>query len=222
MWGDVSRAYYLFHRSPFHQAVQLIRTVVRELLSNRCYYPLHLIAISPNSYYYRWDDKIKDFFNGVLSFHSYKYVTLSKLIDDIHKRYVRPEKLTNSVYIAVIKELLKGKVSFTEDDIMTLSKDIDKQELLIAEMYAVDEYGYTALHYASKFAKKDLVEMLLKHGADINMKTCFHNTAFRMGVYTANLDLVKMMISYHDDYKKERKKEILFRNRYTVITLTRR
>uniref|UniRef100_A0AAT9UQ19 Ankyrin repeat containing protein n=1 Tax=Apapanepox virus TaxID=3049969 RepID=A0AAT9UQ19_9POXV len=218
-WGDISRAYYLFHRSPFHQAVQLRRTVVvRELLSDRrylvkstdrCYHPLHLIAISPDTYYYRWDSEIKDFFNKVYDTH--KYIALDKLIESIYTHYVRPEKLTNSVYIAVIKEILKGKVSFTKYDIMTLSKDIDKQELLIAEMLldnrapinAVDEYGYTALHYACKFCKKDLIEMLLKRGADINMKTCLDNTAFRMAVYTGNLDLVKMMISYHDDYKKE-------------------
>ncbi|AAR83350.1 CNPV325 ankyrin repeat protein [Canarypox virus] len=223
---DVSRAYYLFHRSPFHQAVQLRRTeVVRTLLYNRkslvksvdrCYHPLHLIAISPSTYYNRWDGKMKDFVKRVLrSFDSIdingKYIALDKVIDKIHKDYVRSKQLTNSVYISVIKKVLKGKISFTEDEIMSLYKDINDQELLIAEMLlnngapvnAVDEYGYTALHYAAKFGKKDLVEILLKHGADINMKTCLHHTAFRMAVYTGNLDLVKMMISYHDDYKKE-------------------
>ncbi|ARE67572.1 SWPV1-309 [Shearwaterpox virus] len=217
------RGYYFFHHSPLHQAVQLRRTeVVRSLLLDRKYLvksvdkyllPLHLIAISPS--YFSWNQEVLYFLKEILTSSDDIHNVNKYLIQIISKisNYIFTNDLpNNSIYIAIIKEIMKGKLSFDKKEIMALSKDIDEQELIIANILldngapinAVDGYGYTALHYAAKFAKKDLVEILLRRGADINMKTCYESTAFEMAVCTNNIDLVNTMLTYHDNYKKEK------------------
>ncbi|KAG7387050.1 hypothetical protein PHYBOEH_008372 [Phytophthora boehmeriae] len=62
-----------------------------------------------------------------------------------------------------------------------------------ADMTAMDESGYTALHYAVS-SKNNMVSLLLEHGADVNATDKDHNTALHLAAKYCNIEAVLMLL----------------------------
>jgi ankyrin repeat protein/acetyl esterase/lipase len=61
--------------------------------------------------------------------------------------------------------------------------------------YAEDELGYTPLHRAVHYADKELVELLISNGADVNAKNKWGRTPLRWAIYNRDKVMIKLLVS---------------------------
>lgn len=78
------------------------------------------------------------------------------------------------------------------------------QELLEQTPDLVSSYssdGWTYLHRAAQFGREDIVDLLLKHGADVNVRAHngLANTPILCAVISRHEDLVKFLIAHGAD-----------------------
>jgi cytohesin len=70
---------------------------------------------------------------------------------------------------------------------------------LLAKGAKVDErdeaYEFTALHYAARFGNKNVAEVLIAHGADINAKDKWDYQPIHWAAYHDRADVVELLIS---------------------------
>ncbi|MFC1762656.1 ankyrin repeat domain-containing protein [Planctomycetota bacterium] len=60
--------------------------------------------------------------------------------------------------------------------------------------HLIEGEGATALHIASFAGKKDMVELLIAKGADVNLKSGFGNAPLHLAVSASHLDVVKVLV----------------------------
>ncbi len=58
-----------------------------------------------------------------------------------------------------------------------------------------DEWGHTALHYAARDGKLDIVELLLSLGAEVEAMDGFGRTALHMAAMWGQIEVVKFLVS---------------------------
>jgi len=77
------------------------------------------------------------------------------------------------------------------------NNNIKLVELLLqagADINAKNNYGWTALMWASKYGYKDVVKLLIKAGADINAKTYSGWTALISASGNGHIDVVELLL----------------------------
>ena len=123
------------------------------------------------------------------------------------------EKLQRSLYA----KLIHGKISNVETMVNLLRQGMqdikipeplhvfatvggsdadEKLSLLVRSGVDINTpiYGLNALQYAIEGNNKEMVRLLLKHGADISKKNDWQASAMSTAVYLGNLDIVEMLI----------------------------
>jgi ankyrin repeat protein len=74
----------------------------------------------------------------------------------------------------------------------------DITELLLDKGASVDErddvYEFTALYYAARFGNKNVAEVLIAHGADINAKDKWGYQPIHVAAYHDRSDVVELLI----------------------------
>ncbi|TPP62175.1 hypothetical protein FGIG_02402 [Fasciola gigantica] len=60
----------------------------------------------------------------------------------------------------------------------------------------VNQYRESALYVAAYFSEQEMVEILLKNGADVNCNTIEGNTPLHAAAYSGNVDLMKILINF--------------------------
>ncbi|AYP74186.1 ankyrin repeat protein [Fowlpox virus] len=81
-------------------------------------------------------------------------------------------------------------------------KNIELKKLLEEDISidALDNEGFTALHYSIKNENIKAVRMLLEYGADVNINTKTGDTVFDLAIRTNNSEIIKLVATYYDDY----------------------
>ena len=62
-----------------------------------------------------------------------------------------------------------------------------------ADLNVVDEYGATALHWASQEGHSEIMKMLIKAGADVNVVNKYGITALHLASLLGHSEIVKML-----------------------------
>jgi len=78
-------------------------------------------------------------------------------------------------------------------DVETVKTLLDKNPELIRSS---DENGKTALHYAARFGKKDIVELLLANKADINAKNKDGRTPLHQAAERSDGNLIELLLAH--------------------------
>ncbi|MEI8044967.1 MAG: ankyrin repeat domain-containing protein, partial [Verrucomicrobiota bacterium] len=78
-------------------------------------------------------------------------------------------------------------------DVETVKSLLDKNSELIRSS---DENGKTALHYAARFGKKDIVELLLANKADINAKNKDGRTPLHQAAERSDGNLIELLLAH--------------------------
>ena len=63
-----------------------------------------------------------------------------------------------------------------------------------AEVDARDKFGWTPLHYASKYGHLEISRVLIDHGADVNTRQRHHVTPMHISVENGRLGVVKLLL----------------------------
>jgi ankyrin repeat protein len=87
--------------------------------------------------------------------------------------------------------------------------DIKEIKLYIengADVYGRDKHGLIPLHYAVDKGQKNIAELLLSHGADINAKSDFYGaTALHLATGGGSCDVVKLLLTKGADVNAKMK-----------------
>ncbi len=84
-----------------------------------------------------------------------------------------------------------------KDDLNEVQKLIQKDSNSIADRD--DEYGRTPLHIAAEKGFKDIVQLLLAHGADVNAKDKYNNTPLHNAIHGNHIEIIMMLLNAHAD-----------------------
>ncbi|QRM15951.1 ankyrin repeat protein [Penguinpox virus 2] len=187
----------LFRYTPLYLAIEARRPKLVEILLNqkictdgyidinRNYGPLHVLTLLPETRYI------------ISNLNAQQYVSIvSKLISKAKKM-----KLCNSVSIPIIKEVLRGCTTLTNDELKELEKQVIEDELKIAKLLlsrgynvnAEDEYRYTPLRNAVINGNLELTKLLMANGADTTRKYDGF-TIFEIAALSPNINVVKEII----------------------------
>ena len=71
-------------------------------------------------------------------------------------------------------KMIQGLCDASSDGSIITVKKYLKDKILGLDL--LDDNGYTALHYACEYGRSDIVELLLDHGADIEISTYYPKT----------------------------------------------
>ncbi|UOX38542.1 ankyrin repeat containing protein [Finch poxvirus] len=160
-----------FPYSPLNQAVEARRYNIVEYLLNRDkkkyhvnkpmpymhngYRPLHVLTM------------VQDV-NDVLTY----LKATDSIIDDVNKLVDKANsmKLSKSVSVGIIKEVLRGNKYLSDDELRCLERHINEEEVKIARL-------------------------LIRHGADINILSEYGYSALMSATLNGNLSLVKLLLS---------------------------
>ncbi|ARE67556.1 SWPV2-ORF302 [Shearwaterpox virus] len=172
-----------FPYSPLNQAVEVRRYNIVEYLLNRDkkkyhvnkpmpymhngYRPLHVLTM------------VQDV-NDVLTY----LKATDSIIDDVNKLVDKANsmKLSKSVSVEIIKEVLRGNKYLSDDELRCLERRVNEEEVKIARLLIrhgadiniVSEHGYSALMSATLNGNLSLVKLLLskkaRHSPDVLMK----------------------------------------------------
>ena len=92
-------------------------------------------------------------------------------------------------------------VNIINNDIQSLKNYINSGHDLNIE----NNYGYTPLMYACVYNKIEVIELLLKHGVDVNKQTIYRETALFFAYAHGNnsLEIIKMLLDAGADINKQ-------------------
>ncbi|QRI43027.1 ankyrin repeat protein [Cheloniid poxvirus 1] len=123
-------------------------------------------------------------------------------------------KLLGSVSVSIVKQVLRGKTDFTEDDLIAIEEETKKEECKILNLLLehkedylneTDENGHTSIQNAFISKNITLIRLLLSKGATAKIDY-YGYSIFDLAVMTGNIDIVKDVINiYGYDYDKESK-----------------
>ncbi len=105
-------------------------------------------------------------------------------------------------------EVVSGEVYFVNDQFIEAAKncDIDRVNALLelgAGVNVVDNFGITALMYASVNGHIDTVNALLSHGADINFMNARGDTALIEAAKSNHIDIVDVLLKAGADMPQD-------------------
>nr|WCB86978.1 CPPV167 ankyrin repeat protein [Cooks petrelpox virus] len=219
--------------SPLHQAIHARRdTLVEKLLNiynydvnakdvDSKYFPLHTVTTLPSfyeaSYLLEMSNSVERYIHMSMKVIKNLCLPTSVYISLIKKainsnRFLEIELL----YEYVNNDLKwlymdKGVYNISKEELITMSNDIIQMELNIANMLLSrgarvnekDFMGCIPLHHAAMYGNNSMVKLLLQHGADTSIKSRIKYNAFNYAVASGNIDVVKLITLYFDDYKSD-------------------
>ncbi|MFC1766557.1 ankyrin repeat domain-containing protein [Planctomycetota bacterium] len=77
--------------------------------------------------------------------------------------------------------------------------------------YLIEGRGATALHLAACAGDKNMVELLIAKGADVNLKAGYGNTALHLAVSANHLDVVKVLVEAGADVNAKADRVMIYR-----------
>ncbi|XP_060595166.1 fibronectin type 3 and ankyrin repeat domains protein 1-like isoform X2 [Ruditapes philippinarum] len=109
------------------------------------------------------------------------------------------------VKVSTTKEPMNGEhlhKALNRQDLEMLEKIIESGDVKID---VPDKYGFSPLMQASVKGYESCVELLLKHGADVNLRNDAGKTALMLACYAGQLECVKILRKYgakYDDFDR--------------------
>lgn len=107
--------------------------------------------------------------------------------------------------VSTTKEPLNGEHlhrAIIREDLMEIERILDTGDVPID---VPDKYGFTGLMQASQKGYTDIMEILIRHGADVNAKNDSGKTALMLACFAGQFDAVKLLRSHgarYDDYDR--------------------
>lgn len=114
-------------------------------------------------------------------------MNFNKLYEDIFKP-ASPEEVTKrkeQIKMVRFKDWVEEYLKVKYEDLFN-KENINKQ----------NEYGYTALMYASYFNNIEIAKLLLDKGADVNVRDKYGDTALTWAIRNNNIELAKLLKQY--------------------------
>ncbi|ARF02853.1 SWPV1-294 [Shearwaterpox virus] len=193
---NTSNVIYFFFK-PLQQAIEarrlsLLNILIKERFMDVTYIDkytecttLHILTAVPDVEY-------------LIMFLNYSSIDITSI-----KKYVSRANemlLCKSVYVAIVKEILKGNKILSDTDLINLEEKITNDELEIAKMLIHkgvninlrDVNGYTALRNSIINRNVKLIKFLLDNNADSRM-TYLNSTVFELSVISKRLDIVNLI-----------------------------
>ncbi|UOX38543.1 ankyrin repeat containing protein [Finch poxvirus] len=125
-------------------------------------------------------------------------------------------KLLGSVSVSIVKQVLRGKTDFTEDDLIELEKQTKEEEYKIANLLLdykndylndTNKNGHTSLQNALLCKNFHLVRFLMSKGA-IAKTDYYGYSLFSLAAMSGNVDLVKEVVDMYG-YDKGKDSKVL-------------
>jgi len=82
-----------------------------------------------------------------------------------------------------------------DGDMQKIKKLLDRNPEMASCKDTKDPYGYTPLHLAVKEGHKDVMQLLLANGAEVNAKDNYLNTSFSLALKEGRKDMAELLLA---------------------------
>jgi len=104
--------------------------------------------------------------------------------------------------VLMYKPKLDGFEAAAVGDLAIVAAELQR-DAAFARAFHPPPVGWTALHFAAFGGQVDVLELLLKHGADVDVraKTKFDNTPLQAGALTGQVEAIRRLIAHGADVR---------------------